>query len=191
VEAVEPVDHGPSLTSVTENPALSGLVVLVPEAEPVVGRHRHVLDESAPLGAPAHVTVLFPFAPPRTLDASVLDRVGRAVRAVPAFDYSFGRTDWFGDDVVWLAPDDPGPFRDLTGRLLAEFPQYPPFGGQFAEVVPHLTVGHRHPRPLLEAAERAVQGELPVRGRATGVVLLGRDTPEDRWTVRATFALGS
>jgi hypothetical protein len=43
-----------------------------------------VLDENASLGAPAHVTVLFPLAPPRTLDESVLARVGSTVGAIPA-----------------------------------------------------------------------------------------------------------
>jgi 2'-5' RNA ligase len=122
---------------VAEHRALSGLVVAVPEAEAVVGRHRQLLDESAALGAPAHVTVLFPFAAPGALDERALDRVRAAVGAVPAFDYVFGRTDWFGDDVLWLAPDDPGPFRELTRRVHAEFPEHPPFEGVFADVVPH------------------------------------------------------
>jgi hypothetical protein len=33
---------------------LTGLVVAVPEAEPVVGAHRLRLDAGAALGAPAH-----------------------------------------------------------------------------------------------------------------------------------------
>ena len=181
---------GAYLDPVPEDSALSGLVVLVPEAEPVVARHRQLLDENASRGAPAHVTVLFPFAPPPALDEGTLVRVRTAVAAVPAFDHVFRRTAWFGDDVLWLAPEDPGPFRALTSRLHAAFPQHPPFEGRFPDVVPHLTVGHRHPRPLLEAAEHELRAALPVGGRATEVVLLARDTPEDRWAVRAAFPLG-
>ena len=173
-----------------EDSALSGLVVLVPEAEPVVGRHRQLLDENAARGAPAHVTVLFPFVPPPALDAATHAGVPAAVAAVPAFDHEFRRTAWFGDDVLWLAPEDPEPFRELTRRLSAAFPEHPPFEGRFPDVVPHLTVGHRRPRPLLEAAEREVRTGLPVRGRATEVVLLARETPDDRWAVRASFPLG-
>ena len=172
-----------------EDSALSGLVVLVPEAEPVVGRHRLLLDDNAARGAPAHVTVLFPFAAPAALDQPTLARVARAVGAVPAFDHAFTGTAWFGDDVLWLAPADPAPFRELTDRVSAAFPEHQPFEGRFADVVPHLTVGHRRPRPLLEAAEREVRTGLPVRGRATEVALLARDTPDDRWAVRATFPL--
>ena len=171
--------------------AQSGFVFAVPEAEPVVARHRQLLDASAALGAPAHVTVLFPFVPTAGLDEPTLGRVGATVGALPAFPYTFRRTDWFGDDVLWLAPDDPGPFRELTERVQAAFPQYPPFEGAFAAVVPHLTVGHRHPRPVLAAAEREVTAELPVLGTATEVVLLAQDRPGGRWSARAGFPLGA
>jgi hypothetical protein len=50
----------------------SGLIVEVPEAEPDVARLRERLDASAPLGIPAHITVLFPFMPPRTIDPAAL-----------------------------------------------------------------------------------------------------------------------
>jgi hypothetical protein len=55
--------------------------------------------------------------------------------------------------VLWLAPDDPAPFRELTDRVYAAFPEHPPFAGAFADVVPHLTVGHRRPRRDLAAAQ--------------------------------------
>jgi 2'-5' RNA ligase len=174
----------------TERGPLSGLVVPVPEVEHLVGEHRSRLDVNAALGVPAHVTALFPFASPADLTADVLARVARVVSATPAFDHRFGRTDWFGDDVLWLAPDDPAPYRELTGRLHAEFPDHPPFAGAFAEVVPHLTVGHGHPRPVLAEAEGAVRAGLPIAGRATEVYLLAQHEPGGRWTLRGRFPLG-
>jgi 2'-5' RNA ligase superfamily len=109
---------------------------------------------------------------------------------VPACRYAFGRSAWFADDVLWLAPEDPGPFRELTHRVHAQFPRYPTFGGAFADVVPHLTVGHRHPRPVLAAAEQQLQPALPVTGEATEVVLLVQPEPGGRWATRTTFPLG-
>ena len=50
----------------------SGLIVEVPEAEPAVARLRERLDASAPLGIPAHITVLFPFMPPGTIGPAAL-----------------------------------------------------------------------------------------------------------------------
>ena len=168
---------------------LTGLVIAVPEAEPVVGSHRARLDASAALGAPAHVTVLFPFIPPDEVDDDVLGRVARVVRAVPRFRYGFRRTAWFDDRVLWLAPDDDGPFRELTHRVWAEFPDHPPFEGEFDDVVPHLTVGHQHPREVLANAEAEVRRGLPIEGTAEEVVLLAQDEPDGRWRRHATFPL--
>nr|WP_222266839.1 2'-5' RNA ligase family protein [Modestobacter marinus] len=105
---------------------------------------------------PAHVTVLFPFVPPGQLDDVVLQRVARVTDGTRAFDHRFSRTAGFGDDVVYLAPDDPQPFRDLTSRVHAAFPAHPPFEGVYDHVVPHLTIGLGHARAELEAAEREV-----------------------------------
>jgi hypothetical protein len=51
-------------------PTESALVVVVPEAEAAVNAHRRRLDPAAAWGVPAHVTVLYPFAPPHTLTES-------------------------------------------------------------------------------------------------------------------------
>jgi hypothetical protein len=84
---------------------------------------------------------------------------------VPAFECTFARAGWFGEDVLWLAPEPGRPFRALTTALHAAFPEYPPFGGVHLDVVPHLTVGDRPPGGLvaLEAAEADVCPALPVR----------------------------
>jgi 2'-5' RNA ligase len=166
-------------------------VVVIPEAEPVVGAHRARLDRNAAQGAPAHVTVLFPFVPADGVDEKVLDRVTGVVSAVPSFRYAFRRTAWFGDHALWLAPDDDGPFCELTHRVWSEFPDHPPFEGAFDDVVPHLTVGHEHPVEALIAAEADVRRHLPVEGTATEVVLLAQDEPGGRWQRRAAFPLGA
>jgi hypothetical protein len=137
------------------------------------------------------VTVLFPFVPAQDVDDGVLRRVAEVVARVPAFRHAFRRTAWFGDRVVWPAPDDPGPFRDLTHRVWAAFPQHPPFQGAFPDVVPHLTVGHEHPVEILAAAVTEVRRRLPVEGTATEVVLLAQGEPGGRWHRRAAFPLGA
>lgn len=166
----------------------SGLVIEVPEAEPVVGTHRSLLDPNAALGVPAHVTVLFPFVPPARIDTTVLRRLADLFSVVEAFDYTFARTAWFGDEVLWLAPDDPRPFIDLTRRVQSAWPEHPPFEGEFADVVPHLTVGHRADLEPLRAAEREVLRLLPVTGRARQVSLFV-DDDKGNWRRTATFPL--
>ena len=174
---------------VTSPAAHSGLIVEVPEAEPAVARLRERLDASAPLGIPAHITVLFPFMPPGTIDPAVLDELAGLFAAVSRFGFRLDRTDWFGDEVLWLGPDDPGPFRALTEAVHRAYPAYPPFEGQFEDVIPHLTVGNGRPVTDLRAAEESVRTHLPIDGFADAVTLVTQASAGGRWTRTASFAL--
>ena len=167
----------------------SGLIVEVPEAEPVVARLRERLDASAPLGIPAHITVLFPFMPPSAIDPAVLAKLAHLFAAVSRFRFRLDHTDWFGDEVLWLAPRDPGPFRALIEAVHQAFPACPQFEGQFSDVVPHLTVGKGHPVSDLRAAEESVRAHLPIDGHATEVTLVTQQSAGGRWTGAATFAV--
>jgi 2'-5' RNA ligase len=168
----------------------TALLVVVPEAEEAVGRHRAGLDRAAQWNVPAHITVLFPFLPPAQIDADVRAAVAQTVRAVPRFRLTLARTAWFGEKVLWLAPDPAGPLRDLTAALTARFPRCPPYGGAFTDVVPHLTVADDHPRADLDAAAAAVTAHLPIRAAVTDITLItGRREP-GTWRTVARFPLG-
>ncbi len=156
----------------------SALIVEIPDAEPAVARHRERLDASARVGIPAHITVLAPFVPPAKIDTAVLTQLERLFAAVRGFGFRLDHTDWFGDAVLWLAPRDLGPFRALTQRVFEAFPDFPPFGGQFDDVVPHLTIGHGHPLSDLRTAEDSVRAQLPIEGHAGAVILMTQQSPE-------------
>lgn len=181
----------PSRAAAAGAPAQSGLIVPIPEAETLIGPHRQRLDANDVLGVPAHVTVLFPFVPPDRIDAALLDRLANLFGDIPRFRYRFERTDWFGTDVLWLAPADPEPFLALTRLVWHAFPEHPPYLRAHAdEIVAHLTVGHGHPVNVLRAAEAEVSPGLPIEGQAHAVTLLAQDDT-GRWTTRGTFPLGS
>ena len=166
----------------------SALLAEIPAAEPVVGVWRDRLDANAGLGIPAHVTVLHPFVPAGELDAPIRPRLARLFAAVPSFGFVLDHVGWFETEVVWLGPRDPAPFRELIDRVSGEFPAYPPFGGQFEEVVPHLTVGHRQPVAELRAAEAAVRPRLPIEGVLQSVSLWTQGG-DQRWQRVARFDL--
>ncbi len=168
------------------------LIVPVLEAAPAVDPHRSRLDPSSGLGVPAHVTVLFPFTPPESLDDASLVRLAAAVRSVPPFRVRFSATSWFGDDVLWLKPDDDGGFRALTRSVREVFPAALPYEGLHYDAVPHLTIGMA---PLacykqLREAESAVHTDLPIETTVRiveyGVV---SDSPGS-WTVHHRLHLG-
>ena len=164
----------------------SVVLIAVPAAESLVGPWRHRGDPVSQLGIPAHVTLLFPFVPDP--DSGVLDELRRLFAGVVAFDLTFGRVDSFGDDVLWLAPDQADRIREVTFALTERWPDWPPYGGAFPDVTPHLTVvAHRDPG-LHAAARAAIEPGLPVGGRATHASLFVRGE-QGRWTARAEFSL--
>lgn len=167
----------------------SALIIEVPEAEPAVRHHRERLDSSAPLGIPAHITVLYPFMPAEAIDPAAVTRLRRLFAEVGRFGFQLDHTDWFGEEVLWLAPRDPGPFRALTESVFRAFPDFPPFDGQFDEIVPHLTIGYGHSLHALRAAEDAVQPCLPIRADAAAVTLMTQQSAGAHWTRADAFTL--
>jgi hypothetical protein len=105
---------------------------------------------------------------------------------VTAFDCEFPATAWFGQEVVWLAPQPAEPFRALIRAVSAAFPDYPPYGGGYDDVVPHLTVGHRPAGEVTELleAEADVLRWLPVQAHISRVWLMtGRAAPGSWQTI--------
>ena len=167
----------------------TALIVEIPEAEPAVGQLRDRLDPNARLGVPAHITVIYPFAPAEAIDTAARQRLADLFGSIFSFGFRLDQVGWFGQDVLWLGPADPAPFRVLTERVVAAFPAYPPFEGRFSEVVVHLTVGQGGPVGELRSAEEAVRPRLPIDGTVRAVTLLTSEA-DGRWRRRATFSLG-
>lgn len=146
---------------VETGPLESALLLRCPAAEPAVGAARARLDRAAAVGVPAHVTVGYPFRPVARLSAADHERLESLVAAAPSFTLTGSRTAWFGESVVYVAVEDPAPVIRLVDAVTRAFPEHPPYGGAFAEVVPHLTIGHDHAFDVLRAAEAQVAARLP------------------------------
>ena len=153
------------------------MLVAVPEAEPHVAELRLAHDSSAPLGVPAHITILFPFAPADELDE---DAVGELLAGHSAFDFQLASVEHFDDGVTYLAPVPAEPFAALTRAVAERWPAYPPYEGTLETVIPHLTVGET----MLE-----LDPPLPIACRAHDVVLIEEEEPGGRWRQRRRFPL--
>lgn len=121
--------------------AQTGLIVRVAEAEPRVAHLRERFHPVAKLGVPAHITVLYPFMPPECIDGAVVRQIQEAVGGVAAFGFTLATVGRF-PATAYLAPEPAAPFIALTQSLAQAFPDFPPFGGEFETIVPHLTVAH-------------------------------------------------
>jgi 2'-5' RNA ligase len=171
-------------------PEQSALIVAVPEAEAVVGAHRAALDPVASWGVPAHVTVLYPFLPPARIDDQVLATLRALFADRPVFEVALSQVAWFGTEVLWLAPTPDEPLRQLTNEVSARFPDAPPYGGEFDDVIPHLTVGDHAPVTTLRAAAADIRVHLPIAAVVRSVRLIEGTTGLLRWRTITEFPLG-
>jgi 2'-5' RNA ligase len=169
----------------------SALVVLVPEAEALVKPFRDRFDPSAAAGMPAHITLLYPFKPPDEVDQVVLDNLRHCFTRFATIQFSLSSIRKFPIEVLYLAPEPEGPFRELTLAIWDCYPETPPYGGKWANIVPHLSVAWLADEQQLDAVTNdlaeASRGQLPIRATASEVALM--DIGSGHWRVRATFSL--
>lgn len=149
---------------------------------------------SARAGAPAHVTLVFPFVPVAELTSGHLSRVAEVVAGVPAFDVVLREVrrwdpgDGAPEGVIWLEPEPSAPFVELTEALGRAFPDYQPYGGLHDTIIPHLTLASDDRRRLRAVQAEAVRS-LPLRRRVSAVTVI-LEGVDRRWRTRRRFPLG-
>jgi 2'-5' RNA ligase len=166
----------------------SAVLVHVPDAEPVVGEWRLQHTYDAPLGVPAHVTLLFPFVPAEELTENVEQRLAQVLAGTEVFDAAFRRTARF-PGVLYLEPDPSEPFSELTETIAATWPEHPPYEGEIETVIPHLTVAESEDERLFERIEADVAPQLPIAHRVHEAQLYVEDAA-GRWHERRRLPLG-
>jgi hypothetical protein len=167
----------------------STLLVPVPSADDSVAKLRKRLDPACRLGVPAHVSVLYPFAAPALLDDGAMERLSAIFARVGTFDFELSDVGWFDERVLYLAPEPASTFVGITNALVTGFPDYPPYGGEFPEVIPHLTLAEGAAAPRMRRAARRVQRHLPIRATAAEVWLMAPDGA-GHWHRHRSFPLG-
>ena len=175
-----------TLSVVLSTEATSAVVVRV-ALPPALVRLRARWDWAASVGVPPHVTIVFPFLP---ADHLTLD-VRRTLAAIAAghrpFDVRFARVERF-PTVVYLAPEPSPPFTRLTEAVVDRFPDFPPYGGAFEEVIPHLTITESGDAPFDVIAAEA-EAALPFSHRVTRLDVLA-EAAEGRWHGHWRIPLG-
>ncbi|MEU5690793.1 RNA repair domain-containing protein [Actinosynnema sp. NPDC020468] len=156
-------------------PSARTAVVWLPGPWPEVDRVRAEHDRRARRW-PAHVTLLFGFAPESEF-ARAVPLLADAVAAIEPFPVSVDGVGVFGEDVVWLDPAAAGarPWEDLHAAARRRFPRCA------ARFTPHLTVG---------GSRRAAEGIAPRVDRVGELVVLSRRGAEPM-RPRAVVSLGT
>jgi 2'-5' RNA ligase len=153
------------------------LVVPFEGLAPVVDDLRERTCESKPShGMPPHVTLLVPA--PRDVEA-----IAEVLFTFAAFEVVFARLDR-SPGTLWLAPEPAQPFVRMIEALMRRFPDYPPYGGSFREIVPHLTVAQAD----FDEAVSTLEPWFPLSTRAERAVLF-EQVQAVHWREIATFEL--
>ena len=171
--------------------AESAFVVLVPEAEALVGDLRLQYDGSARLGVPAHITLLYPFMEPSLITPEVIRECAGVLAAFPAFAFVLSSIGRF-PVTAYLDPEPGEPFTALALALVRAFPAFPPSGGKYPSIVPHLTVAHGSAAEAEVAAAGVAAGlrsSGPVSSVCASVMLM--ENSSGRWRPMHVFPLAS
>ncbi|MQY34621.1 hypothetical protein SRB17_25910 [Streptomyces sp. RB17] len=130
--------------------------------------------------------MLFPFLDESRMDARVLSALADVLARHRAFDLRFAHCGRF-PGVLYLVPWPQTQVRQLTEAIAGRWPETPPYGGRFTEIVPHLTVADGHDDEVLDQIEADLVTKLPFTFRAASVDLLVHDGAT--WQERMSFPL--
>ena len=171
-------------------PGSTAIVVLTPEAEPLAGGFYREHSNAGRDEMTLHVTLVVPFMPVDLLTEDIETRLRRLCSRREAFDYVLERFEYFESGVLYLAPEPAGRFVDLVLALTQEFPDFPPYEGMHAEVIPHVTIAESRDQVLLSRIRSEVEPGLPIACRAGRATLVERGA-DLRWRPRTAYAFGS
>ena len=167
----------------------SALIVPVPAAELFVDPFRRKLDPSKRQGMPAHITLLYPFAPRTRIDQSTIDVLTDVFKSSNRFDFILSGVSWFDQHVLYMSPDPADPFAGLTTAIHNRFPEYPPYEGAFDTVIPHLTVAENATRWRMRRAATRLEAAPPICANASEVHLMAVSSTTHRWVTLEVFHL--
>jgi 2'-5' RNA ligase len=164
----------------------TALVLLVPEAEPVVRSWRTGHDPSATEGMPAHVTVLYPFIAEGDLNDHTLNEIAGIASEWQPIEVGFAEFGRF-PQVLWLKPHGTACLELLT-QVRDRWPECLPYGQSNREVIPHLTITDGASEQIAAQAQADVAPHLPLKAMISAIALMAFDGR--RWRCRQEFALG-
>jgi hypothetical protein len=139
----------------------------------------------------AHVTLVYPFRDSSSVDCETVRSATDVLRRFRSFTFRLTATRYFRSPrlVLYLVPEPAASFADVTRAFAAAFPDAPPYGGAFEDVVPHLSVADVDDAVLLAKVEVDVKPRLPIAATAREVQLV--EHRAEGWRIRQSFRLAA
>jgi 2'-5' RNA ligase len=168
----------------------SAIDVCLPELAGLLDRWRVPTVAVASRGVPPHITLLYPWRPAPLRPADIAAATAAVAGSAP-FTLALRRLGRF-PGILFLRPEPDDALRSLIRRLAAAFPDTPPYGGRFADPIPHLTVATAPTEEALDRLEAEIAAGLrPALPLALAVreIALEEEGEDGGWSVCSTIAL--
>ena len=138
---------------------------------------------------PEHITLLYPFKPPDEIGDAAIEKLNQCFAGFRAFDFTLATIRRFPGGVLYLAPEPDESFRRLIMAVWDCYPETPPYGGRYSNIMPHLTVAQLTDEQQADqvVCEFTRAGRFANHATAREIALM--DTLAGIWQVRTTFAL--
>lgn len=173
--------HGAFWEMTSRVRGISALVLEVPEAEAVLC----AVGGSVPGDMPAHLTITYPFVPPRRLRPGHLQGLRTIAARTNPIKVTLPNLDHH-ELITFLTVTPDEPLRKLVSDVLDAWPDYPPYGDGDLDVPPHLTLGYDVlPAELADTVEPF----LPVETEIDCLTLMVRGLL-GQWRIAGEFPLG-
>jgi 2'-5' RNA ligase len=152
----------------------SAIVIPVPDADGVIGDERRRYDPTCALGMPAHITLVTPFCP-QPIPAPLVAELADLLAGFPSFDLRFERVGRF-PATLYLEPMPRETIVRMTRSIVERWPQWPPYGGAHAEIIPHLTIADRQAdEAFIDRLATVLADRLPFEATAREAWLMTSD----------------
>ncbi|MFE2125208.1 2'-5' RNA ligase family protein [Streptomyces amritsarensis] len=167
-------------------PGTTAVVIVLPDADPLLDAARRIDPALVRPGVPAHVSLCHPFLPQSALNGQDQEELRSLAARFPAADLLL-------EDIVttsgFIAVSVPQ-LQPLVDAFRGQWPGLRPYGGRFgARPAAHVTVALGADDPAAAARVRdAVGSLLPLRTRAAAVQLA--ELTREGWRSRFTAPLG-
>jgi 2'-5' RNA ligase superfamily protein len=150
------------------------LLLITPDAEPLVGDWRAEHDPAARFGIPAHVTVRTPFLAAEYWSDPAL----RSLEGFLPVDVTLARLENRpGALVIVVEPDEA--LREITQATTLAWPTLPPHKGNRPDLAYHLTVVRTENDRVRSQAVQAIAPHLPLRVTGTEMWATEGSTDKD------------
>jgi 2'-5' RNA ligase len=185
------MDVAQATDRLSASPETAVVLVLSQFSPELTALHAEYYPAAVAQGIPLHITLLAPFVPRPALTNSVIATLRTFFAERAPLSFELARIDAF-PDALYAAPEPAAELIDLIDELALAFPETPPYGGVFAQPIPHATlsvpIGGSEGEHIAGKLRGAAVPLLPVTCEVTYASLLVEQEAE-RWSEAERFPL--